>query len=587
VLIVGGGPVGLALAADLGWRGIGCILVEQTDGRINTPKMNEVNVRTMEFCRRWGIADKVINCPFPDDHPMDAVFVTSLGGYELARMERPAKKHQIAGPLSPMIQQICSQTWFDPMLRELAQSYPKVTLRHRRRLETFEADENGVTAEIVDLDTGGHEIVKARFLAACDGANSGIRRALGVKLVGSEVLSRPFHMFFRIPNLFGKLGIKPGTFYLAIDRNGLWANIRVIDPVEGLWRLMVLDSPTDLDPNTIDRDAYLRRALGRDIDVEWVGVSVWTRRGVVAERYSEGPVHLLGDAVHQLSPTGALGMNTGIADAVDLSWKLAAVIDGWGGDGLLASYDAERRPIGERNVRAATGFYQGHRDFERGVETIEDATAEGDEIRKRLGEQLLRDIARMFRTTGVQLGYRYDPSPICVPDGTPPPTDDPETYVPTARPGSRAPHVWLDPSTRPPAMAGGHSLGIPPENRGVVLSERSESKDDGSGARGKPGGLHDGRSTLDLFGRGFVLLRLGPDAPDSTALTRAAARRKMPLEVVNLHEPEVLQSYGRRLVLVRPDGHVAWRADEVPADSAALLDRVRGATSDQVTSRDI
>ena len=531
VLIVGGGPVGLALAADLGWRGIECILVEQTDGRITTPKMNEVNVRTMEFCRRWGIADKVINCPFPDDHPMDAVFVTSLGGYELARMERPAKKHQIPGPLSPMIQQICSQTWFDPILRKLAQSYSDVTIHHRRRLETFEAREDGVTAEIVDLDTGERESVKARFLAACDGANSGIRRALGIKLVGSEVLSRPFHMFFRIPDLFGKLGIKPGTFYLAIDRNGLWANIRVIDPVEGLWRLMMLDSPADLDPDKIDRDAYLRRALGREIDVEWVGVSVWTRRGVVAERYSKGPVHLLGDAVHQLSPTGALGMNTGIADAVDLSWKLAAVIEGWGGDGLLASYDAERRPIGQRNVRAATGFYQDHLDFERGVETIEDATAEGDQFRKRLGAKLSRDIGRMFRTIGVQLGYRYDPSPICVPDDTPSPTDDPETYVPTARPGSRAPHAWLN----------------------------------------------DGRSTLDLFGRGFVLLRLGPEPPDPTALAKAAAQHKMPLGVVTLPEPEVLQRYERRLVLVRPEGHVAWRGDEVPLDPGTLLDRVRGA----------
>src|SRR5262245_32082890 len=301
VLIVGGGPVGLALAADLGWRGIECLLVEQTDGKINTPKMNEVNVRTMEFCRRWGIADKVINCPFPDDHPMDAVFVTSLGGYELARMERPTKKHQTAGPLSPMIQQICSQTWFDPILRELAQSHPNVTLRHRCRLETFEVGDGGVTAEIVYIDSGKRERVKARFLAACDGANSMIRRTLGIKLVGSEVLSRPFHMFFRVRDLFGKLGIKPGTFYLAIDRNGLWANIRVIDPVQGLWRLMVLDSPADLDPDEIDRNAYLRRALGRDIDVEWVGVSVWTRRGVAAEGYSRRPFHRPGAPFPQAS----------------------------------------------------------------------------------------------------------------------------------------------------------------------------------------------------------------------------------------------------------------------------------------------
>ena len=531
VLIAGGGPVGLALAADLGWRGVECLLVEQTDGRITTPKMQEVNVRTMEFCRRWGVADRVMHCPFPDDHPMDVVFVTSLGGYELARMERPARKHQTPGPFSPVNLQICSQTWFDPILRELAQSYSGVTLCHRCRLETFETHEGGVTAEIVHLDTGERETVKARFLAACDGANSSIRQALGIKLVGSEVLSRPVHMFFRTADLVGKLGLRRGTFYLAIDRNGLWANVRVIDPAAGLWRLMVLDTPADLDPNRIDCNAHLRRALGRDIDVEWVGVSAWTRRGVVAERYSQGPVHLLGDAVHQLSPTGALGMNTGIADAVDLSWKLAAVIEGWGGDGLLASYDAERRPVGERNVRAATGYFESHRDFERGIEAIEDATPEGDEIRQRVGEQLLRDIARMFRTLGVQLGYRYDPSPICVPDGTPPPVDEPETYLPTARPGSRAPHVWLD----------------------------------------------DGRSTLDLFGRGFVLLRLGPEAPDPSLLLGTATERKMPLQVVTLHEPEVLERYDRRLVLVRPDGHVAWRGNEMPADVGALVDRVRGA----------
>jgi 2-polyprenyl-6-methoxyphenol hydroxylase-like FAD-dependent oxidoreductase len=531
VLITGGGPVGLALAADLGWRGIDCVLVEQTDGRINTPKMNEVNVRTMEFCRRWGIADRVMNCPFPEDHPMDVVFVTSLGGYELARMERPARKHQTPGPLSPMNQQTCSQKWFDPILREFAASHSNVTLRHRCRVETFKAHKGGVTAELLHLDTGERETVKARFLAACDGANSAIRRALGIKLIGSEVLSHPVHMFFRAPDLFRKLGLRPGTFYLTIDRDGLWANVRIIDPTQGLWRLMVLDSPADLDPNRIDCDAYLRRALGRDIDVEWAGVSVWTRRGVVAERYSQGPVHLLGDAVHQLSPTGALGMNTGIADAVDLSWKLGAVIEGWGGDSLLASYDTERRPIGERNVCAATGYFEGHREFEQGIEAIEDATAEGDEIRKSVGQKLSRDIGRMFRTIGVQLGYRYDSSPICVPDGTPPPPDEAETYVPTARPGSRAPHVWL-------------------EHR---------------------------RSTLDLFGTGFVLLRLGPEAPDPSAVARAATERKMPLQIVTLHEPEVLQRYRRRFVLVRPDGHVAWRDDEIPADLGALIDRVRGA----------
>ena len=531
VLIVGGGPVGLALAVELGWRGIECVLVEQTDGSIVTPKMNEVNVRTMEFCRRWGVADRVMHCPFPADFPMDVVFVTTLGGYELARMERPAKMHHVPGPLSPMNLEVCSQLWFDPILRDLARSFSCVRLLYRCRLESFTAHEGGVAAEVTHLDSGERLAIEARHLAGCDGAGSAVRRALGIRLSGTDILSRPLHMFFRVPDLFGRLGVRRGTFFMAIDRNGLWANIRVIDPAQGLWRLFVLDAPADFDPDHIDCDLYLRRALGRTLDVEWVGWSVWTRRGVVADRYSRGPVHVLGDAAHQLSPTGALGMNTGIGDAVDLGWKLAAVVQGWGGDALLRSYDAERRPVGDRNVRQATDFFQRHREFEHGIESIEDASEQGDSIRKRVGERLLCDIARMFRTLGVQLGYRYDPSPICVADGTPEPADDPETYEPSARPGSRAPHSRLA----------------------------------------------DGRSTLDLFGRGFVLLRIGPDAPDPSPLAQAAAVREVPLEVVALSEPEVSNLYARRLVLVRPDGHVAWRGDALPADTQTLIDRVRGA----------
>ena len=228
------------------------------------------------------------------------------------------------------------------------------------------------------------------------------------------------------------------------------------------------------------------RALGRDIDVEWVGVSVWTRRGVVAERYSAG--------------AGSSPRRRGTSTVPDRRARHEHRDRRCGGSQLEASRGDRRMgrrwPSRQLRCRAAADrrtecpgsdrLLPGPSRFERGVEAIEDATAEGDEIRKRLGEQLLRDIARMFRTIGVQLGYRYDPSPICVPDGTPPPGDEPEIYVPTARPGSRAPHVWLDPSTRV-RHGRGPSLGIPPENRGVVLSERSKSKDDGSGPRACPG----------------------------------------------------------------------------------------------------
>jgi 2-polyprenyl-6-methoxyphenol hydroxylase-like FAD-dependent oxidoreductase len=529
VLIVGGGPVGLALALELGWRGVACTLVEQTDGAIVTPKMNEVNIRTMEFCRRWGIAERVMRCPFPDDYPMDVAVVTRVGGYELARLKRPPRRDQRESAGSPMNLQVCSQSWFDPMLRERAAAFPCVRLLYRHRLDSFADADEGVTAQVTRLDDGERIEVRARHLAACDGANSAVRRALGIGLAGSEVLSHSMHVFFRAPDLLGALGVRPGTFFAVVGRDGFWGNVRAIDPAGGLWRIL-FDVPAGFDPAKLDREACLARALARPLPVEWAGASHWTRRGVVAERYSAGPVHLLGDAVHQLSPTGALGMNTGIADAVDLGWKIAAVADGWGGPGLLASYDAERRPVGARNVRMATSFYQGQARFASGLDAVEDATTEGARVRADLAEVALAHITRMFSTDGLQIGYRYEDSPVCVPDGTPPPADDPARYAPSARPGSRAPHVALS-----------------------------------------------GRSTLDLFGRGFVLLRIGADGADPAPLAAAAASRRVPLEVVRLAEPEAMRAYERRLVLVRPDGHVAWRGDASPADPLAVIDRVRGA----------
>jgi 2-polyprenyl-6-methoxyphenol hydroxylase-like FAD-dependent oxidoreductase len=531
VLIVGGGPVGLALAADLGWRGVHCELVEQTDGSIATPKMNEVNVRTMEFCRRWGIADKVLNCPFPQDHPLDVVFVTSIAGHELARMPRPPLNQRKPDPHSPMHLQICSQLWFDPILRSFAQSQSRVALRYRTRLGRFEDTAAGVIAELRDLETGEGETVLADYLVGCDGATSAIRGTLGIGLNGEGILGHPLHLFFQTPDLLGQCGRQPAVFFLAIDRKGLWANVRVIDPANGLWRLMVLDSDGKQTQESVDRAALLQRAVGKPIDAEWKGLSIWTRRSVVADRYSRGRVFLAGDAVHQLSPTGALGMNTGIGDAVDLGWKLAAVLQGWGGGNLLSSYNSERRPIGLRNVGMAAEFYLAHNEFTDGIAAIEDDTDAGRQLRQRLGESLNRDVGRMFRTSGMQLGYRYEGSPICVADGTPAPADDPETFIPSARPGSRAPHVWLG----------------------------------------------DGRSTLDLFGRGFVLLRFGETR--TAYLEGAAASRGVPLTVVDCDQAEVAALYERQLVLVRPDGHVAWRGNNAPDNATALIDRVRGVSA--------
>jgi hypothetical protein len=298
-----------------------------------------------------------------------------------------------------------------------------------------------------------------------------------------------------------------------------------------MWRLMVLDSDGKQTPETVDKAALIGRAVGKSFDVEHLGLSIWTRRSVVADRYRRGRVLLAGDAVHQLSPTGALGMNTGIGDAVDLGWKLAAVTQGWGGANLLASYDAERRPIGLRNVGMAAEFYLAHEGFDEGLGAIDDDSAAGRTLRAKLGPQLVHEIGRMFRTIGLQLGYRYEGSPIVVPDGTAAPPDHPENFVASARPGSRAPHVTLA----------------------------------------------DGSSTLDLYGRGFVLARLGPDAPDGVEIAAAAKQRGLPLHTVAIEHPGAAKIYERKLVLVRPDGHVAWRGDKPPAGALAMIDRVRGA----------
>jgi len=530
VLIVGGGPVGLALAVELGWRGVACILLEQGNGAIKTPKMNEVSTRTMEICRRWGMADEVLNCPFPADYPLDVAFVTNMFGYEMGRVERPPRAHQIPEPHSPYRLQACSQIWFDPMLRNKAQSFQHVALRYRHRLESFAQTADGVTAQVLDCESGERTQILATYLVGCDGATSEVREALGIALEGQDVISNPIHMYFRAPDLVKRAGKRPATFYLPVDSNGLWGNIRVIDPVDAMWRLMVDATDGTATPETVDREGYLRRGMGRPLDVDWLGVSIWKRRSVVAARYSKGRVFLAGDAVHQLSPTGALGMNSGIGDAVDLGWKLAAVLEGWGGDKLLASYDAERRPIGVRNVGAATRFYATNEAFGSGHTALNDDSAEGAAQRGELGTKLVQHVGEEFRTLGLQLGYRYEDSPICIADGTEPPPDTPDSYTPTARPGHRAPHVWL----------------------------------------------RDGRTILDLFGRGYALLRLN-GAPDAGGIARAAEALGVPLAVHDLAEEEAVESYEQPLVLVRPDGHVAWRGDAVPDDPTALIDRVRGA----------
>src|SRR5262245_25382653 len=346
VLIVGGGPVGLALALDLGWRGVPCLLVEQGDGDVIDAKMFATGIRTVEFCRRWGIAERVKNWGFPDDFPFDNVFVTSLTGHELGRIAMPPQRDVPAFPASPERFAHCPQFVFDPILAEAARAYPCVRLRYRCRLRSFREESDGVIADLIDEATGKSESVRARYLVGCDGFASTVRKMLGIAMHGTDIINRSVNVMFSASELWAAHDKGKAGRYVIIGPEGAWASLTPADGRER-WRLMIHGEP-DLDPDSVDATAEVRRAIGRDVDFTILKVGHWVRRRMVADRYGHGRVFLAGDAAHVMPPNGGLGMNTGIGDAVDLGWKLAAVHHGWGGPHLLESYELERRPVGIR-----------------------------------------------------------------------------------------------------------------------------------------------------------------------------------------------------------------------------------------------
>jgi 2-polyprenyl-6-methoxyphenol hydroxylase-like FAD-dependent oxidoreductase len=528
VLIVGGGPIGLALAADLGRRGVAAVLVERNENRLGPAKMLEVSVRTMEFCRQLGIAEKVRNWGFPPDWPLDSAFVTDLAGYEIGRVRTPALGAAADSPFSPERGRPCPQTWFDPILQDCARSHPQIELRHQVALESFTQDPDGVTATLRDQRSGATETLRAGYLVGCDGFASTVRERLGIAIRGEPHLDWSMTVYLRIPDLFALCDKEKAFRYVFVGPEGTWSFLSIVDGKD-LWRLQFVD----VDPRrlqSMDIPALVRRCMGRDIPYRIEDKSLWERKRTVAERFSEGRVFLAGDAAHAHPPNGGLGMNTGIQDAFDLGWKLAALLQGWGGPALLDSYDRERRPASARAAAMSLSNYRRLRSAAPHAEICAPTPA-GEAARREVGARLEEENEKSWHPVGVHLGYIYHPSPIVVPDGTRQPADDTIGYAPTAFPGARAPHAWLG----------------------------------------------DGRSILDLFGAGFVLLAFA-DVP-TEALETAAAARGVPLTVHRIAVPEIAGLYGRALVLVRPDGHVAWRGARQPHDAQALIDTVRGAPS--------
>lgn len=522
VLIAGGGPVGLGLACDLGMRGIDCVLVEKRDGSVTVPKQSMVSSRNMEFCRRWGVAQAVRTAVWPESHPRDFVYLDNLCGRELLRIRLPSFAQRDPRDYTPEAPCPCPQIYFDPILVARMKSFANVRPHYNTSLDSFTQDDDGVDVQLTDHMTGATRTVRARYLVGCDGPASTIRQHLCIKLEGLGAIAHSVNLYFRSAELSSFHDKGWARFYRVIDESGCWAELIPMDGKE-LWRLTVFDAPL----SAADPDFLLGKMAGGAFAYEMLSVSPWERRDYVAPSYRRGRVFIAGDAAHQCSPTGGIGMHTGLEEIMNLSWKLAAVLEGWGGPALLASYEAERRPIAVRNVDYATRSY-------RAIAGVPGLHRTDDLASWQKAPPRWLSIPEHLKSQ-----YCYERSPICAPDDAPIPEPETAQFVPSTRPGSRAPHAWLA----------------------------------------------DGRSTIDLFGDGFMLLRLGADPPDAARLIEAAKARGVPLATVTLPDPELAALYEKRLVLVRPDGHVAWRGDQAPADAEALIDRVRGADGNAETGR--
>ena len=540
VAVVGGGPVGLMLALFLDRLGVRST-VFNTDAAVRMhPKGSTHNARTMEHYRKLGFADAVRALGLPQDHPTDVAYFTRYNGWELARLPMPSAVEALglrnaAAPTDQVPEPLhrANQMYVERLLFERALSRPNITLCFGWHVRSFTQDAAGVSLQAESRD--GQADWRAKYLVGCDGGRSPVRRALGIQYVGFETLKQAFFggrmisSHVRAPTLYRDfLGDKRAFQYWSINPGQRIALVALNGIDEFLiWTTSDTDHPS---PDAVV--AVLQTCAGAPLPVEVLASHDWTA-GVAlhAERFGDGRVLLAGDAVHLFTPTGGFGMNTGVDDAANLAWKLAGSVQGWGGPGLVTSYEAERKPIAIRNTTAA-------RALARSVGSIpvppaiEAPTTEGDQARTEVGA-FLATFGEEFASLGVQLGVRYDNSPIVMADGAAP-DDDLITYRPSGVPGGRAPHLWLD---------------------------------DGRGA---------GSSLFDRLGVGFTLLQLGPEARDPAPLAAAAASRRLPLDVLHVPMPDARALYGRALSLLRPDGHIAWRGEHLPADVDALLDVVTG-----------
>jgi 2-polyprenyl-6-methoxyphenol hydroxylase-like FAD-dependent oxidoreductase len=540
-VIAGGGPVGMVLALELGRRGIRCVLLNDRAGPTDRPKANATSPRSMETLRRLGVAKRFRALALPPDYPSDVTYFTRLSGYELARLRMPGWGAAVAetargeGPWAgPEPAHRGSQLYLEQAMFERLADFPAIERRFGWRFERFADHGDKVAVEAVEVASGRSETIEADYLVGCDGGGSRVRKGLGIELEGDAGVVRAFmggSMVSADVRLAPPAGVKwpARSWQYWVVNPEVRALCLALDGADRYVFGFQMPERRPLDEAYVSD--MLVRACGVPALKEIISYVPWTAGyRLLAQRYGAGRVLLAGDAVHLFTPTGGMGMNTGIDDAVNLAWKLAAVADGWAGPNLLASYEIDRRPVGARNLGWSKHFADSVGTTPATPEIERDSEA-GARERDAVGKRLAAHAAHEFLIPGIHLGFRYANSPLVWDDGTPEPPDPANEYAPTARPGHRAPHLWLAP--------------------GVAL--------------------------YDKLGPEFTLLKLGGGDAAAAALANAFAERRIPLAVLALESADARALYGRDCALIGPDQIVYWRGDAAPRDPAALVDRVRGA----------
>lgn len=534
VVVVGAGPVGSCLAAELGRRGVRCAVVEMTDGVFKDPRLHAVSIRTMEIVRKWGITDDMRNCGWPADHPQDAAYMTSLVGYELARLPWAPISKMRPPPESPTFAQRCPQSWFNPILHRYAGRFESVQFLWLHKFLGLRQDAEEVLVDVQPAEGGAVKTIRSKYVVGCDGARSAVREQIGVEYQRSGIYGYAAEAIIESREIADLARPRQGGRYTAITDNGVSVTLLPYDGIDR-FRIVLVAEPSQVDRARMD-DGILQ-VVGRKVNYTYLTeVLPWINRERVAEKFRVERVFLAGDAAHTMPPAGGYGMNTGVLDGFDLGWKLAAVLQGWADDPLLDSYEFDRRMASVRTAAMAGELYADWGKvkpiIDESLSLLNQDTAEGAAARQRVGELIAKTFKREYNAMGVSLGYRYSGSPVIVDDGTPEPPDEIVQLAPTARPGHRIPHAWLA----------------------------------------------DGRSTLDLVDDVYTLIEIGGDTV-LKAFKAAAAEKGIPLVTYRIDQPELKELFDASAILVRPDQIIAWRAKGKSLAPATVLDTVTGRTS--------